>query len=116
MALKQDGTHYCKWIRTQNGITKNYRLHELEIVARDGRIFTVKGDQLPEAFISTTDDKVKGQNVAQILLNPQACRPPQPVWKESTPPPTFRDIVAMTVGVLLFTGFTAFLDAILRLF
>ncbi len=116
MALKQGASYFCKWLHFENGRLTHRRLHVLEIQARDGRMYSVTGDKLPEALVTSTGDKVQGQHVAQILLRPGKCFTPQAEWKVMKPPPTARDLVFMSIGVFLYKGIAFFLDAILRLF
>lgn len=105
MALKHGDTYFCKWLHFENGRLTHRRLHVLEIQARDGRIYSIQGDKLPQALVTSTGDKVQGEHVAQILLHPEKTKR-LPLTIEKTPSPlTFRDIMAMIFGFWMFPVF-----------
>ncbi len=102
MAVKQGTAYFCKWLHYESGRLTHRRLNVLEIQARDGLVYTVQGDKLPQSLVTYTGDKVQGQNVAQILLHPEKTKR-LPLMFEKTPSPlTFRDLVAMIFGFWLF--------------
>lgn len=115
MALKQGTTYFCKWSHFENGRVMHRRLHVLEIQARDGRMYSVTGDKLPQSLITCTGDKVQGEHVATILLNPEKIKQ-LPLTFEKTPSPlTFRDVMAGIIGFWMFPVFFLAIH-ILRLF
>jgi hypothetical protein len=48
MALRHADEHYTKWTHVENGKVLTRRLHRLEIQARDGRTYVIRGEKLPD--------------------------------------------------------------------
>ena len=57
MALKQGKESFTKWTHVENGKVMVRRIHRIEIQARNGSLYTIRGDQLPD-FIQTSAGRV----------------------------------------------------------
>jgi len=70
MALQQGSERFTKWTHVENGKVLTRRLHRMEVQARDGRLYVIKGDELPDAIQTNCGTAYKGEHLAQILLHP----------------------------------------------
>ena len=70
MALKQGSERFTKWTHMENGKVLARRLHRMEVQARDGRLYVITGDDLPDALLTNSGHGHKGEHLAQILINP----------------------------------------------
>lgn len=100
MALHHKEEQYTKWMHIENGNMMVRRLHRIEIQSRDGRLYVIKGDDLPDGFVTCTGHGHKGKHVAQILLKPHSMRrlpaPDVDYW------PKARDVFHLVLGVVGF--------------
>ncbi len=95
MAIKHGSQYFTRFVHLENGNVLNRRIHRLEIQARDGRMYVVQGDKLPDFIQLSTGAGHQGEHVGQILLNPQAARLlPSP---ETRPWPCGRDLLNVAV-------------------
>ena len=72
MALHHGDEHYTKWMHIENGNMMVRRLHRIEIQARDGRLHVIRGEDLPDGFVTSAGHGHKCKHIAQILLRPQS--------------------------------------------
>lgn len=105
MALRHGGGEwYTKWTHTENGNVMSRRLHRLEIQAKDGRMYVLEGQRLPDFIQTCSGVGHKGKHLAQILLNrknfPDQDRGLFRTW------PNARDaghiVIGLTFSVILF--------------
>ena len=106
MAIKQGTECYTKWTHMENVQPMTRRIHRIEIQARNGELYVIKGEDLPECITTSCGVGLKGKHLAQILIKPKsvAKRLPYPeptanAW------PSFRDLVSLSIG---FFGFVIF--------
>ena len=111
MALHHGEEHYTKWIHMENGNMMVRRLHRIEIQARDGRLHVIRGEDLPDGFVTSAGHGHKCKHIAQILLRPQSIRrlpaPDVDFW------PKARDVLHVFLGVsgfLMLRFFVSFLQ------
>ncbi len=103
MALKtsKDDTYFTKWTHVENGKVMVRRIHRFEVQARNGTLYVLRGDKLPDFVQTSAGEGHKGEHLAQILLNPETIkqRPPYtaPVAK---PYPSLRDLANIGVGFI----------------
>ena len=100
MALHQSKVHHTKWMHMENGKAMVRRLHRMEIQAKNGRVYTLRGENLPEAMITNVGDSHKGEHVAQILLNPRPT--PSLTSEEINFYPKARDVLHIGLGIFCF--------------
>jgi len=102
MALQHGEERFTKWIHMENGDTKVRRLHRLEVQARDGRLYILTGNELPDTFVSNAGRGYRGAHLAQILLSPETISEPQVKQPYQPPPvrfwPVGRDVVHVVAG------------------
>ena len=106
MAIKQGTESFMKWVHMENGKTMVRRIHRLEVQARNGQLYILKGDKLPDTFVSQCGEGLKGEHLGQILLKPESMpkRTPCPA-PNANPWPCWRDIMSLGIG---FFGFVIF--------
>ena len=103
MAIKQDKECYTKWTHVENGKVLVRRIHRIEVQARNGNLYVLRGDKLPDFIQTSAGEGFKGEHLAQILLNPDSIpkRAPYPV-PASKPWPSLRDAGNVGIGLLIF--------------
>ena len=99
MALTHGSEHYTKWMHIENRKVLVRRLHRIEIQARDGRLYAITGDRLPDSFGTFSGHAYKGEHLAQILLRPDSCATYE-TPRQSASWPSFRDAVNMFIGFM----------------
>ena len=103
MAIKQDKECYTKWTHVENGKVLVRRIHRMEIQARNGQLYVLRDDKLPDFIQTCAGVGYKGAHLAQILLRPETISRrspfPAPVAK---PWPTLRDVVSVAIGFMAF--------------
>lgn len=110
MALKHGSEHFTRWTHVENGQVLNRRLHRIEIQARDGRMYVLQEERLPDFIQTCAGHGYKGVHIAQILLDPNAASDekvpsPTPIsW------PTGRDVMSAGLGCLVFLAGRFFLN------
>ena len=113
MALHHGEEHYTKWMHIENGNMMVRRLHRIEIQARDGRLYVIRGKNLPDGFVSNTGHGHKGEHIAQILLRPESIRnlhaPDVDFW------PKARDVLHVGLGVFGFLMLRFFISLLQNL-
>lgn len=113
MALHHGDEHYTKWMHIENGNMMVRRLHRIEIQARDGRLHVIRGDKLPDGFVTSAGHGHKGEHIAQILLRPDSIRqlsaPDVDYW------PKARDVLHFGLGVFGFLMLRFFVSLLLNL-
>jgi len=103
MALQHGSEHYTKWTHVENGQVLSRRLHRMEIQARNGRLYIITGDKLPDFLQTCSGHGYKGRHVAQILLSPDPHVPAvnQPYWPVLLKTwPTWRDLAHLVAGLI----------------
>jgi hypothetical protein len=97
----------------ENGNVMVRRLHRIEIQARDGRLYVIRGKNLPDGFVSNTGHGHKGEHIAQILLRPESIRnlhaPDVDFW------PKARDVLHVGLGVFGFLMLRFFISLLQNL-
>ena len=98
MALHHKDEHFTNWIHLENGKVLNRRIHRIEVQALDGRLYVLRGKQLPDAVQTSCGEGHRGEHLAQILLRPDSMRskqelPSTDAW------PTTRDVIHVALGV-----------------
>jgi hypothetical protein len=106
MAMKQGTEYYTKWTHMENSSPMTRRIHRIEIQARNGELYVIKGEDLPECITTACGVGLKGKHLAQILIRPKsvAKTSPYPAPKANAWP-SWRDIVSLGIG---FFGFVIF--------
>jgi len=103
MALKHKETKYTKWTHVENGKVLVRRIHRLEVQARNGCLYTLLGDKLPDFIQTSTGEGYKGVHLAQILLSPESIQQRTPYTAPVAKPwPSLRDLFSVAIG---FVGF-----------
>ena len=97
MAICQRGERCTKWTHLENGMVTNRKLHRLEVQGKDGRLYILEGDDLPEYFQTSAGVGYKGKHLGQILLNPKDLPPPKRAEFERWP--SLRDTLHIGVGL-----------------
>ncbi len=110
MALKQGTETFTKWTHVENGKILVRRIQRLEVQARDGRLYIITGEDLPDFIQTNTGNGTKGDNLAQILL--KGGQKPTFFRMESRPWPTARDAFNFLIGFCLI-GFLKVMVSIL---
>jgi hypothetical protein len=100
MALKQGSDCFTKWTHVENGRVMVRRIHRIEVQARNGHLYTLRGDHLPDFIQTSAGTGFKGEHLAQILLSPEIPDRRPTYRPEPRPWPTFRDIVNLGLGFL----------------
>ena len=113
MALHHGEEHYTKWMHIENGNMMVRRLHRIEIQARDGRLYVIRGKNLPDGLVSNAGHGHKGEHIAQILLRPESIRnlhaPDVDFW------PKARDVLHVGLGVFGFLMLRFFISLLQNL-
>lgn len=113
MALHHGDEHYTKWMHIENGNMMVRRLHRIEIQARDGRLHVIRGEDLPDGFVTNTGHGYKGKHIAQILLRPHSTRrlpaPDVDYW------PKARDVLHVGLGIFGFLMLRFFAQFLLNI-
>ena len=105
MALKtsKDTTSYTKWTHVENGKVMVRRIHRIEVQARNGTLYTLRDDKLPDFIQTSAGEGFKGEHLAQILLNPETIKRRTPFTAPvANPFPSLRDLGCAALG---FVGF-----------
>jgi hypothetical protein len=105
MALKTNdgGPSYTLWTHVENGKVMTRRIHRIEVQARNGLLYILHGDDLPDFIQTSAGHGYVGAHLAQILLSPEKLPKRTPYTAPDTKPfPTWRDIGCITVGFLAF--------------
>jgi hypothetical protein len=97
MALVHGSEHYAKWTHMENGKVLTRRLHRIEIQARDGRLYALTGDRLPDALVTNSGHAYKGEHIAQILLRPESCTAYE-TPRQAAAWPNLRDVANFVIG------------------
>ena len=97
MALKHKEERFVRWTHVENGNVPNRRLHRIEVQARDGRLYVLKGDELPDFIQTCTGQGYRGEHLMQVLLNPRGGGEWSP--PETKPWPVGRDALHVMLGV-----------------
>ena len=113
MALRHKDEHYTKWMHIEKDNMMVRRLHRIEIQARDGRLYVIRGEDLPDGLTTTSGHGYRGKHVAQILLRPLSTRrlaaPDVDDW------PRARDVLHLVLGVFGFLMVRFFASFLLSL-
>jgi hypothetical protein len=72
----EGGEWYTHLVFTENGETKNRRIHEIKVQGKDGWMYTLEGKDLPNFIQLDTGAGQKGKHFAEILLDPKNFPPP----------------------------------------
>ena len=72
MAIKQDEECYTKWTHAENGKVLVRRIHRIEVQARNGGLYVLRGDKLPD-FIQTSAG-IPAWNFASHQTRSRPCR------------------------------------------
>ena len=105
MALKseKETESHTKWVHTENGKVMVRRIHRMEVQARTGVMYTLRGKDLPDFIETSAGDGFKGAHLAQILLKPEKIPQRTPYTAAvANPFPSLRDLGNMAFGVLAF--------------
>lgn len=98
MAVKKGDEYFTSFTHTESGRVLTRRLHQLEIQARDGRIYTLRGENLPDFIHTSAGEGFKGEHLGQILLNPKAVSTWPNFVSEPRPWPCGRDVLNFVLG------------------
>lgn len=79
----------------------NQELHRIEIQAKDGRLYALTGENLPEALMTNSGHTYKGEHLAQILLRPDQYSTYQA--SKASAWPNLRDVANFAVGFVSLT-------------
>jgi len=101
MALKHGDEYYTLLSHSENGKVLRRRLHKLEVQARNGQVFTLKGENLPDRISTCVGMDHKGEHLGQILLNPKKVPRKPLVVFEKQPWPSPRDLLSGSIGFFL---------------
>ena len=100
MVHKNGSTHYTKWMFMENGRPTVRRIQRIEIQARDGRLYVVTGERLPDFVVLSTGHAHRGESVAQIIERPNtAVSPAMPDLPARGPWPAWRDVLHVVIGL-----------------
>lgn len=105
MALKseKDSEQHTKWVHVENGKVMVRRIHRMEIQARTGVMYRLRGKDLPDFIQTSAGDGYKGAHLAQILLKPEKIPQRTPYTATvANPYPSLRDLANMGFGILGF--------------
>ena len=103
MAIKQDKECYTKWTHVENGKVLVRRIHRIEVQARNGGLYVLRGDKLPDFIQTSAGEGHKGVHLAQILLKPESIPKRAPYTAPVAKPwPTLRDLGNVGIGFLFF--------------
>ena len=100
MALQQGSERFTKWTHVENGKVLTRRLHRMEVQARDGRMYVIKGDKLPDSIQTNCGQGYKGEHLAQILLHPDKIHTGSYELGTGGPWPNGRDALNFAIGFL----------------
>ena len=101
LSYKNGGVPYTKWTHSENGDSVARRIHRLEIQARDGQLYFLDGDALPDEIHTCAGQGRIGKNLGRILLSDN---PQEPTYSVSLQPngwPSRRDLVHVIIGLVL---------------
>ena len=98
MALKHGDEYYTMFTHSENGKVLNRRLHRIEVQSRNGRMFPITGQDLPERISTYAGQDHKGEHLGQILLSPNKVPRRPYVRIEKRPWPSFRDVLNFAIG------------------
>ncbi len=104
MALKtsNDNTYFTKWTHVENGKVMVRRIHRFEVQARNGTLYVLRGDKIPDFIQTSAGEGHKGEHLAQILLNPETIKQRTPYTAPVAKPfPSLRDIGCAVLGIAL---------------
>jgi hypothetical protein len=103
MAIKQDKERYTKWTHVENGKVLVRRIHRIEVQARNGGLYVLRDDKLPDFIQTSAGEGFKGVHLAQILLNPESIPKRAPYTAPvANPWPSLRDLGNVGLGFLAF--------------
>lgn len=89
----------------ENGKSLVRRIHRLEVQARNGQLYVLRGDKLPDTIVTSCGQGLKGEHLGQILLKPESLPKRTAYPPVAAPWPSWRDIVSLGIG---FFGFVIF--------
>jgi hypothetical protein len=100
MAIEhEDGKYHCKFEYHENGRALRRRIHEIVVVANDGRVYRFKGKVLPTTLIGTTREAEDGKHILEMLFE----RSPRGFFG-FLPKPKMRDMFFMWFGAFFVTS------------
>lgn len=105
MALKtsKDEASYTKWTHVENGKILVRRIHRIEVQARNGTLYTLRGQDLPDFIQTSAGEGYRGAHLAQILLNPETISQRTPYTAPvANPFPSLRDLANIGLGLVSF--------------
>jgi hypothetical protein len=103
MAIKQDKECYTKWTHVESGKVLVRRIHRIEVQARNGGLYTLRGKELPDFIQTSAGEGHRGAHLAQILLSPESIPRRAPfVAPVANPWPSLRDLMNVGIGFLAF--------------
>ena len=104
MAIRQNKESYTKWTHVENGKVMVRRIHRIEVQARNGTLYTLREDKLPDFIQTSAGQGHKGEHLAQILLNPETLNRRAPFTVPLTKPwPSLRDLMNVIIGFAAFS-------------
>ena len=72
MAIKQEKESYTKWAHLENGKVMVRRIHRMEVQGRNGVLYVLRGNELPDFIQTCAGQAHRGAHLAQILLKPES--------------------------------------------
>lgn len=97
MTRQQGSTHASKWLFMENGQATVRNVHRIEVQSREGKLFSLTGERLPDFVVLTTGRSQQGDSIAQILDRPnRTVSRPLPAPK---PWPEWRDMLHVVIGL-----------------
>ncbi len=104
MAIKAKDEHVCKLVHNENGRMTIRRIKQMMVQSAQGKVFWLRGTDLPDSITLCTGEVYHGEPLAQILLRPKNAIG-IPVVFQSGRWPSYRDVfhflLGLTTGVSL---------------
>jgi hypothetical protein len=91
---------YCKWMHIENGNTIVRRVHRIEVQGKDGRLYVLEDDGLPDTVVMNTGVGYRGKHLAQVLLDPKPTLGRERVQPGDNPWPNGRDALHVSAGFM----------------
>lgn len=106
MAIQHHGEVFCKFDHYENGKTIPRRVQYMMVQSPDGRVYHMRGDDLPDAIVLTASDSQKG-NSLQVLLKAPPRKTITAFVAEFLNGTRARDLAFLFVGMFVMNGFHA---------
>ena len=114
MAINSDGEIHCKLTHIENGNVTVRRIRQMVVQMANGVVYTLTGDQLPDAISLYSGTPKKG-NALEVLLRAQPPLSLSAFFAEFLNGTGARDLAFIMVGMFLMNGFHAVYAMLSRL-